>query len=154
DYRIKQKLEQQLCLKSTGLARIFGPAVIKSMAITGNDPYLREGSDFTIIFQVTNKSVFETGAERNLTAARKTRGKHLKEDKSQYQGVAIESFVTPLREVSLHRASFDDYAVYSNSGVAIRRVIDAHQNKSKRLADALDFQYMRTVFRADDPGED
>jgi hypothetical protein len=49
DYRIRQKLEQQICLKSTGLARLFGPAVIKSMAITGNDPYLREGSDFTIL---------------------------------------------------------------------------------------------------------
>jgi hypothetical protein len=154
DYRIKQKLEQQLCLKSTGLARVFGPAVIKSMAITGNDPYLREGSDFTIIFQVTNKPLFETGAEPNLLEAKKKFGKQLKEDKSEHQGIAIESFVTPLREVSLHRAIFGDYAVYSNSAVAVRRVIDAHKNKSKRLADSLDFQYMRTVFRADDPGED
>ena len=154
DYRIKQKLEQQLCLKTTGLARVFGPAVIKSMAITGNDPYLREGSDFTIIFQVTNMSLFETGAEPNLAAAKKTFGKQLKEGKAEYQGITIESFVTPLREVSLHRASFDDYAVYSNSGVALRRVIDAHKNQIKRLADSLDFQYMRTIFRLDDPSED
>ena len=58
DYRMKQKLEQQLCLKSTGLARLFGPAVIKGLAITGNDPYLREGSDVTIIFQVANNRCF------------------------------------------------------------------------------------------------
>jgi hypothetical protein len=154
DYRIKQKLEQQICLKSTGLARVFGPAVIKSMAITGNDPYLREGSDFTIIFQVTNKTLFQTGAEPTLSEARKKFGKDLKEDKAQYQGITIESFVTPYREVSLHRANFDNFAVYSNSGVAVRRVIDAHKNKIKRLADSLDFQYMRTVFRLDDPNED
>ncbi|MBI3821748.1 MAG: hypothetical protein HY289_03605 [Planctomycetes bacterium] len=154
DYRMKQKLEQQVCLKSTGLARIFGPAVIKSMAITGNDPYLREGSDFTIIFQINDKTIFETGSQPNIDAARKKFGKDLKEDKSNYQGISIESLVTPLREVSLHRAFFDDYAVYSNSGVALRRVIDAHKNKISRLADSLDFQYMRTVFRADDPEED
>ncbi len=154
DYRIKQKLEQQLCLKSTGLARVFGPAVIKSLAITGNDPYLREGSDFTIIFQVTNKTLFETGAEPNLAEAKKKWGKDLKEGKSEYQGVTIESFVTTYREVSLHRAAIDEYAIYSNSGAAVRRVIDAHKGKLKRLADSLDFQYMRTIFRLDDPSED
>jgi hypothetical protein len=154
DYRIKQKLEQQICLKSTGLARVFGPAVIKSMAITGNDPYLREGSDFTIIFQVTNKTLFQTGAEPTLIEAKKKFGKDLKEDKAQYRGITIDSFVTPYREVSLHRANFDNFAVYSNSGVAVRRVIDAHNNKIKCLADSLDFQYMRTVFRLDDPNED
>src|SRR5262249_8248387 len=74
--------------------------------------------------------------------------------KAEYQGVVVESFVTPRREVSLHRAAFADYAVYSNSPAGVRRVIDAHQGKRKRLADALDFQYMRTVFRLHDPAED
>jgi hypothetical protein len=141
-------------LKSTGLARIFGPAVIKSMAITGNDPYLREGSDFTIIFQITNKTLFETGSAPNISATRKKFGKDLTEGKSAHNGVTIESFTTPRREVSLHRAYFDDYAVFSNSPVAVRRVIDASKDKIKRLADQLDFQYMRTVFRADDKEED
>jgi len=154
DSRIKQKLEQQICLKSTGLARVFGPSVIKSLAITGNDPYLREGSDFTIIFQLSNKTLFETGSEPNITATRKKFGKDLTEAKSVHNGVNIESFTTPLREVSLHRAYFDDYAVFSNSPVAVRRVIDASKDKIKRLADQLDFQYMRTVFRADDKAED
>lgn len=154
DYRIKQKLEQQICLKSTGLARTFGPAVIKSMAITGNDPYLREGSDFTVIFQLNSKLLFDTGAAPNLAEARKKFGAQLKEEKEKYQGVTIDSFTTPLREVSLHRAYFGDVAVFSNSPVAVRRVIDAQKGKIKRLADSLDFQYMRTIFRADDPDED
>lgn len=154
DYRIKEKIEQQICLKSTGLSRIFGPAVIKSLAITGNDPYLREGSDISIIFQVSNPFLFDKGTQPNIDAARKKFGKELKTEQQQYNGIAIESFVTPLREVSLHRASFDGYTVHSNSGVALRRIIDAHQGKGKRLADSLDFQYMRTVFRADDAKED
>jgi hypothetical protein len=154
DYRIKQKLEQQICLRSTGLARVFGPAVIKGLAITGNDPYLREGSDFSMIFQVANEYLFSAGTTPVLDQTKKKFGKDLRADREKYHGVTIESFVTPLREVSLHRASFDGYAVYSNSPAAVRRIIDAHQNKIKRLADSLDFQYMRTVFRADDPAED
>ena len=128
-----QRFEQQLCLKSTGLARTFGPAVIKDLAITGNDLYLREGSDFTIIFHLSNKSLFKTGSEPALAEAKKRFAKTLKETKAEHQGITIESFVTPLREVSLHRAYFDDVAVFSNSGVALRRVIDAHKGKIKRL---------------------
>ncbi len=154
DHRIKQKIEQQICLKSTGLARIFGPAVIKSLAITGNDPYLREGSDLSIIFQVSNGFLFDAGTTPNLDEAKTKWGKALVQDKQKYAGITINSYVTPLREVSLYRASFDGYQVFSNSGVAMRRIIDAHQNKAKRLADSLDFQYMRTVFRADDKAED
>ena len=154
DHRIKQKLEQQICLKSTGLARIFGPAVVKSMAITGNDPQLREGSDFSMIFQVTNQFLFQTGTEPYLAETRKKFGKDLTEDKTVHQGITIESFVTPLREVSLHRTTFGEFTVYSNSGVAVRRIIDAHKGKMKCLADALDFKYMRTIFRLDDPDED
>jgi hypothetical protein len=68
--------------------------------------------------------------------------------------VTVESFVTPLREVSLHRAAFGDYVVYSNSCAALRRVLDTRAGRRKALADSLDFQYMRTVFRRDDTDED
>src|SRR5206468_1092833 len=83
---------------------------------------------------IANKSLFQAGTEPTLTETRKRFGKQLKEDKAEYHGVVIESFVTPRREVSLHRAAFADYAVYSNSPVAVRRVIDAHQGKGKRFA--------------------
>ena len=62
--------------------------------------------------------------------------------------------MTPLREVSLHRASIDSYVIYSNSPAGVRRVLDAYQARSKPLADALDFQYMRTVFRTESADED
>jgi hypothetical protein len=56
--------------------------------------------------------------------------------------------------VSLHRAVFDDFVVYANSPAGLRRILDARKGKVKALADAPDFQYMRTVFRHDDTGED
>jgi hypothetical protein len=154
DHHLKQRYEQQLCLKSSGLARTFGPAVIKSVAVTGNDPYVREGSDVTVLFHLANPALFKAAVEPFIKEARKKFGKNLKEAKGEHQGIAIESYVTPLREVSLHRAFVDDMAVYSNSPAGLRRVIDAAKGKLKPLADSLDFQYMRTVFRADDKDAD
>jgi hypothetical protein len=86
--------------------------------------------------------------------ARKKFGKQLTEEKTAYREVTIESFVSTLREVSLHRAFLGEYAIYSNSPIGIRRVIDCAKGKLKPLADSLDFKYMRTVFRLDDAAED
>ena len=154
DYRPKERYEQQLCLKSTGLARILGPAVIKSLAVTGNDPYVREGTDITVLFHLANQTLFKAGVEPFVHQARKKFGKQLTEGKKAYREVTIESFVSPLREVSLHRAFLGEYAIYSNSPIGIRRVIDCAKGKLKPLADSLDFKYMRTVFRLGDAAED
>ncbi|MFO0968729.1 MAG: hypothetical protein U0793_24495, partial [Gemmataceae bacterium] len=154
EYHLKENIERQLCLKNTGLAKLLGPTVIKSLVITGSDPYIREGSDLTLLFQTKNKAFFLSGVQPHIEEARRLWGKQLKEEKREHRGVAIESFVTRLREVSLFRAVIDDVVVYSNSPAGVRRVIDAHQGKTKRLSESLDFQYMRTVFRFDDPAED
>ena len=74
DHGIHARYEKQLCLKSSWLGKTFGPAVIKSVAVTGNDPYLREGSDVTIIFDVINKDLFLTAVEPFLKDARKEYG--------------------------------------------------------------------------------
>ncbi len=154
DYQLKERYEQQLCLKSTWLGRQLGPWLIRGIAVTGSDPYIREGSDVTVLFHVTSRQAFLTGVEQHLKEARAKFKGELKETKDKYQGIVVERFVTPLREVSVHRAAFGDFVVYSNSPVALRRVLDTHLGKSQALSDALDFQYMRTVFRADDREED
>lgn len=154
DQQFKQRLERQLCLKSGWLGKTFGPTVVKSLALTGSDAYLREGSDVTVIFHVVNRPLFLGAVDQFLQEARKEFKDQLKESKEEYQKITIEKFVTPLREVSLHRASFGDYVVYSNSSAGLRRILDTHQGRHKALADSLDFQYMRTVFRLEDEQED
>jgi hypothetical protein len=154
DHRLKDRYEQQLCLRSTVLGKTLGPLVIKGIGVTGSDAYFREGTDVAILFQVVNQKLFRGAVDVFIGETRKKWGDKLKESKRDYNGVNIESFVTPLREVSLHRASFDDMVVYANSPVGVRRILDAYQGRSKKLADVLDFQYMRTVFRYDDKNED
>jgi hypothetical protein len=154
DLRLRKRYEQQLCIHSTKLGRLLGPAVIQSLAVTGSDVYFREGTDVTLLFQVRNKELFLTALAPFLQEARQQFGAQLQEDKTDYQGVRIESFVTPLREVSLHRAVLGDVVLYSNSSVALRRIIDTAQGRHKALADSLDFQYMRSVYPLKDPLED
>ena len=154
DYQLQERYEKQLCLKSTLLGKTLGPAVVKSVAVTGSDPYVREGTDVTVIFHVNNRPLFLAAVEGFLKEARAAHAGQLREGKEDYHKVTIESFVTPLREVSLHRAMLDDFVVYSNSPTGIRRIIDTHQGLRKSLAGSPDFQYMRTVFPFDDKEEE
>ena len=154
DYQLRPRYEQQLCLKTTVLGKVLGPTLVKGLAVTGSDPYFREGTDVTLIFHVVNRGLFLAAVEGFLRDARQAHGSSLTENRDEYHGNAIERFVTPLREVSLHRAAVKDealgeFVIYSNSPVGVRRALDAHQARGKRLADENDFRYMRTVFPLD-----
>jgi hypothetical protein len=154
DYRLWQRYEQQLCLNSAALGKNLASLGIKGVGITGNDAYLRDGTDITLLLTASDPKGLITALEPMLGEARKKFGARLKETKTDHNGVEVESFVTPLREVSLYRVVLGDVLILSNSPAGLKRVVDAAKGKSKRLADALDFQYMRVVFRADDKGED
>lgn len=154
DAQLRQRYERQLCLKSTALGKLLGPAVVKGIAVTGNDPYLREGTDISVVFEVANRALFRSAVEGFLKEARQEHGGRLREGREEYHGTKIETFVTPLREVSLHRAELGDFVIYSNSPAGVRRVIDAQREGGKCLADASDFQYMRTVFPLGDDKEE
>jgi hypothetical protein len=154
DYRLRERYERQLCLRSTWLGKTLGPLVVRGVAVTGSDPYVREGSDLTVIFHVTSRQAFLAAVEQFLQEARKEHGGRLKEGKEDYHGVTVERFVTPLREVSLHRAAGGDFVIYSNSPAGLRRVLDAHRGRLKSLRGSLDFRYMRSVFPLGDRAED
>src|SRR5262249_55498445 len=108
----------------------------------------------TVIFHVVNRDLFLASVDPFIQRARTEFGDRLRETRERYNDVAVESFVTPYREVSLHRATVDDYIVYSNSAVALRRVLDTRAGRRPALAASLDFRYMRTVFHRDDKSED
>ncbi|HMC90165.1 MAG TPA: hypothetical protein VKI17_11485, partial [Gemmataceae bacterium] len=154
DFQLKERYERQLCLKSTWLGKTLGPALLRGLAVTGNDPYLREGTDVAVIFHVANRPLFLAAVNGFIQEARARFKDQLREGKADYHGVAVETFVTPLREVSLYRAALGDFVIYANSPTGLRRVLDAQHGRLPALADALDFQYMRTVFRLEDKQED
>jgi hypothetical protein len=151
---LRRRYERQLCLRSGALGRLLGPQVIQAVALTGSDPYLREGSDVAVLFQARNPKLLLAGLEPFLDEARKEWKDRLRQGKEEYQGISIESFVTPHREVSLYRATAGDVLVYANSPVGMRRVLDSFRGRLARLADAADFHYARTQFPSDDPAED
>lgn len=144
DYGVRERIHQQLCLPETFLARMLGPKLIEEMAIVGSDPYLREGSDVTLLFRVKAKDAFLLAVNPHIEAAKKVFPDAIS-DTVEYQGVSIERLVDPRRRVACHRCWLDDVCVYGNSRHALERLIDVHAGRRPNLAAAPDFKYMRAV---------
>ena len=54
DAESQSRYETQLGISLDGTARLLGPTIIRSMAITGGDPYLRTGTDVAVLFEAVD----------------------------------------------------------------------------------------------------
>lgn len=147
DRRLAERYQAQLGLRRTGLAKLFGHTVVGQVAVAGSDPYLREGSDVTMIFSVKQQAVFDGELAGHLDAY-KAEVPGLVSTTRDYNGVAITESRDPTGTVRQQRAQVGELALVSNSPRAIERVLDAMQGRAPKLGDEADLKYML----ARDPG--
>jgi hypothetical protein len=140
DHRLRDRLEEQLCLRRDPLLQLFADAVVTEVAVTGGDPFFLEGTDVTLLFRLARPAAFEKAAAGWL---QETRKKHadLIERTFNYRGHQIAVRYTEDRAVSSFTARLGDYVAYSNSHRGVRQVVDAATGKARRLFDAPDYRY-------------
>lgn len=146
---VGQRVMQQLALETNGLLRPFYDLVVNELAITGNDLYIREGSDITLLFRFEQPQVFRTQMEAFLSAAERSRGDATRSD-HEYRGIPYTFVGTPDRRVHVFSAYLtDDIHLRSNSEVGLRRVIDVMLDEGSGLdtshAQSDEFAYIRTL---------
>jgi len=149
--QVGERLKRQLALETEPALRPFYDLVVKEVAVTGSDPFAREGSDVTILFEVKQPEVFKARMESFLTNAEKAHA-GAKRSTGQILGVDYVQLETPDRTVSVFAADpAPDLHVRSNSKAALQRVIEAIKGKTldgqavRRLGDSLEFAYIRTL---------
>jgi hypothetical protein len=121
DRHLSERYQAQLGLKRTGLAKLLGHTVVGQVAITGSDPYLREGSDVTLIFSIRQQGVFEAEMAKHLDD-HKAGVPGIAATVRDYNGLTITESRDPTGTVRQQRAQVGDLALVSNSPRAIERV--------------------------------
>lgn len=150
-YDLSARYRTQLALPKSELLRLFGPRLIESLAIVGSDPFLRQGSDVTVIVATKSQSGF--AAALAVQRSRVAEGHPFTVTQSEHHGVKLvlcQSADGLVRqwtaELELKSPPGQDRAMpltlISNSKGAITRVIDAALGLTPQLADEPDFQYM------------
>jgi hypothetical protein len=143
DFRIREKLTRQLCLEESWLSKMFGDRVVGSMAFTGRDPFLKEGTAFTVLFTLKDTARFRKQMEKHYDTAA-ARGAV----RSQFSlgSVKVSAAVSPDRRVSSYLAIKGNVAVVSTSREALEQTLAAVDGRLPTLAASDDFRYMRTIF--------
>ncbi|MGI8908533.1 MAG: hypothetical protein ACR2IE_18820 [Candidatus Sumerlaeaceae bacterium] len=153
DAGLRARVQKQICLPSTLLSRVLGPAIIKELAVTGSDPFFREGTDITVIFDTVSPQLFKAAVDTYWKAAvaenpsADTKGEMI-------AGANVEKIVSQNRTVSAYRAVLGNRVLYSNSRAGLQRVLETAAKPEGSLASAEDFQYLRAVWPQDEQLED
>ncbi|HQB39531.1 MAG TPA: hypothetical protein PL053_09690 [Deltaproteobacteria bacterium] len=144
DYKVRSKISRQLCLTSSLLTKWLGDRVIAGMAFTGNDPFLKEGTAFTVLMTLKNEKRFRKHLDgKHDEAVAKSGAKRFE---TVIDGRTVKGVRTDDRSISSYVAYLDGTAVVSNSLNGIRNILNARNGKAVSLAQADDFRYMRTIF--------
>ncbi|MCC7294145.1 MAG: hypothetical protein IT449_18945 [Phycisphaerales bacterium] len=151
DARTKARYERQLGLSLTGLGRLLGPHVVRSVALTGSDPYYRTGTDVALLFEAENPEVLRglLAAQIALTAqgvpnARSTSG--------EVEGLSYSALISPDRRVCSYLAVLDRTVVVTNSPAQLRRLAEVHKGGAS-IASLPEYTYFRQRYPLADADE-
>ncbi len=152
DARTEERYQRQLCLSLTGLGRLLGPRVARSVALTGSDTYYPTGTDVAVLFEAPQPALLEglLIAQINLVAARNRTAKPVE---GEIQGVTYRGVRSPDRSVSSYVARIKNVVVVTNSTYQLERLASVARGKSKSIASLPEYTFFRGRYRQDDPQE-
>lgn len=156
DAGVLARYQRQLGLKATALGRMLGPSVIKSMALTGGDPYFRIGTDLALVFEARDLATLKaaiigqislnTKGEAGLTV---TAEKLVDGDKK----IPYDLWSTPDRTVCSYVAAYDNVVVVTNSLAQLKNLFAVHAGAKPAVAKLDEYRFFRDRYPADAVGE-
>lgn len=137
---VSEFYQTQLGIRRTEISRLLGPSVISELAWVGSDPFLRRGSDVTLIFRPKQTLLLKTGLEAALAQA--TQGVSTAKETLTLAGTSVTHVSSQDGAVSRYQAEHAGLVLISNSPKALEQVLLTLQQKAPALAQEADFQYM------------
>lgn len=151
--QVRQRYERQLGLSLDGAAKLLGPSVIQSVALTGGDPYFRTGADVAVIFEpkvgvAALKAAIDAQvalSARNNSSAKPVEGK--------IDGTVYTGWRSPDRAVCSYVAAVGGAVVVTNSPVQLERLVATSKNADASLAALPEYRFFRDRYRLGEENE-
>jgi len=150
DAGTRRKYERQLLLSVSELARLMGPHVVKSAAMTGSDLYLRTGTDIAIVFEAKNVDVLDG----MLKAQRRASAGPVAESASTIRSgtVQVDAIFDRSGLIRSFQARIGQNAIaVSNSISQLQRLAAAAAGEEPSLATLDEYRYFRARYPMDEP---
>lgn len=170
DAGVVQRYERQLGLPMSTLARMIGPAMVKSVALTGSDPSFPLGTDVAVLLETDQPTMLEKAllGRIMLAAADAKDAKAISrmftlttasgEEPSHLQTKTVarlrcQGFASPDRRMSSYVAQLDGSVVVTNSIYQLQRLAEVRGRRTKSLADLPEYKFFRIRYSRGDKAE-
>lgn len=150
--RIVERYQTQLGLSMSSIARLLGPQFVKSVALTGSDPFFLAGTDVAVLFESPQPTVLENLLVGRIASAAAA-AKEAKPDSGEVAGVKYRGFLSPDRSMSSYVAQWGGVVVVTNSPHQLSRLAEADKDKSKSIVALPEYTFFRTRYPLGDPEE-
>jgi hypothetical protein len=124
DRAASDRIEQQLSLKESALAKILGPQVIADVAVIGLDPYLNQGAAVGILFHAKASPILAN----DLVSQRQLALKNFPDAKETTVRIAdcdVSLIATPGGEVRSYYVADGDFHLVTTSSHLVQRFLQA-----------------------------
>jgi len=139
-----QRIQQQLSLRESALAKILGPQVIADAAIIGLDPYLEQGASIGILFQAKNEFLLSADLTKQRSAAL-SKYEEAKEETLEIEGHSVSYISTPSGQVRSYYVKRAGFHLVTTSLTLVKRFLEAGQG-DRSLASLASFRRARQEF--------
>ncbi|MCH7728033.1 MAG: hypothetical protein IH991_16385 [Planctomycetes bacterium] len=150
---VHARYERQLCLSLGSAAKLLGPQVIKSVAFTGGDPYLRTGADVAVIFEPrTDAEALQRiiAAQVTLAAARAPAARPVE---GKIGNVAYAGRRARDRSICSYVAKVGGAVVVTNSVAQLKRIVETASDPKSSLAALDEYRFFRHRYPLGDEDE-
>lgn len=147
--RSRERYEKQLGVALDSVARLLGPQLVSSVAITGSDPYFRTGTDVAVLFESPSAAALQhlLAAQIKLsTAAAEVTTVAGKAGSIAYTGVR-----SPSRDVCSYLAVVDNVVIVANSLRQLEAVAAVADREQPSLASLPEYTFFRDRYRRGEP---
>jgi hypothetical protein len=145
DYQANQRMERMLNTQTTVLAKLFGDAIVRDMAIIGNDFYMQEGPSVGIVFESANPELLLTAMTRERESAQaKFASQGARLETVDIDGVPVSFLNTPDNQLRSFLVRREQFVFVATSRHLISRFLAVGRG-SASLAQSPVFRNMRTA---------
>lgn len=141
---LQERYREQLAVEVDVLAEKLGHLAVGSVALVLSDPYLREGSDVSLVFEVRDQALFAAALEAHGKRA-KANHPDLTESRVTIDGRSVLLLSTPDGSIRRYQIELPRVTVLTNSHGAMKRLLAVQDGRAKGLASSPDYRYARTV---------
>lgn len=152
DTSIIARYEQQIGLSIDAASRIFGPLMIKSIAVTGSDPYYPMGTDVAVLFETADANQLSALLLAKI-GMKTSKAAGVKSVSGEVGGVAYRGLASPNRTVSSYVANIDGVVVVTNSLHQLETIGAVARGKTASLDAQPEYTYFRDRYRKGDKDE-